>query len=111
MIESRKNRWRRRPAFASLVALMILGAVTAPSKLAAEEPNQGAGDATPAPDKPSDGEYIGTENSRCLYCEMGCGDAHDTGRLASVLRAHPERTRPLRQGQMSALSRFRARRQ
>jgi hypothetical protein len=61
MIESRKNRRKRRPAFAPLMALMILGAVSAPSKLVAEEPNQGAGDATPAPDKPSNGEYIGTE--------------------------------------------------
>ena len=68
MIESRKNRWKRRPAFASLVALTLLGAVSAPSKLVAEEPNQGAGDATPAPDKPSDGEYIGTrEFSRPVW--------------------------------------------
>src|SRR6478672_4305571 len=73
MIESRKNRRRRRPAFASLVALMILGAVTAPSKLAAEEPNQGAGDATPAPDKPSDGEYIGTETLDACIARWDAG--------------------------------------
>ena len=73
MIESRKSRRKRRPAFASLVALMILGAVTAPSKLAAEEPNQGAGDATPAPDKPSDGEYIGTETLDACIARWDAG--------------------------------------
>ncbi len=73
MIESRKSRWKRRPAFASLVALTLLGAVTAPSKLAAEEPNQGAGDATPAPDKPSDGEYIGTETLDACMARWDAG--------------------------------------
>jgi hypothetical protein len=58
MIESRKNRRKRWPAFAPLIALMILGAVSAPSKLAAEEPSQGTNDATP---KPATDAYIGTE--------------------------------------------------
>jgi hypothetical protein len=61
MIESRKNRRKRWPAFAPLIALMILGAVSTPSKLAAEEPSRGTKDATPAPAKPATDAYIGTE--------------------------------------------------
>jgi hypothetical protein len=61
MIKSRKTRRKRRPAFATLIALMILGAVSTPLKLAAEEPSQGISDATLAPEKPATDSYIGTE--------------------------------------------------